>query len=137
MESIYFLKKIKIIQRVVPWEICSWTFIQDKLKFHVSSHCYDECIGWKELMSNSTAVLWSNEQRKRYPEKLHYFSSNYQIPLPNWHYRSILWWNTPSTTFAASVIHIGHVDEIMYKTLVTAYVVCILHCWLTRALYYQ
>ena len=39
--------------------------------------------------------------------------------------------------FAASDIYIGHVDEIMYKTLVTAYVVCILHCWLTRGLCHQ
>ena len=31
-------------------------------------------------------------------------------------------------------IYSGHVDEIMYKTLVTAYIVCILHCWLTRGL---
>ena len=31
-------------------------------------------------------------------------------------------------------IYTGHVDEIMYKTLVTAYRVCILHCWLTRGL---
>ena len=53
-EYIYFLKIIRIIQRVVPWEICSWTFIQDKLKFHVSSHYFDECIWWKKLMSNST-----------------------------------------------------------------------------------
>ena len=30
--------------------------------------------------------------------------------------------------FAVSDIYIGHVDEIMYKTLVTAYRVCILHC---------
>ena len=30
--------------------------------------------------------------------------------------------------FAVSDIYIGDVDEIMYKTLVTAYVVCILYC---------
>ena len=44
--------------------------------------------------------------------------------------------STPHFLFFCTMndIYTGHVDEIMYKTLVTAYRVCILHCWLTRGL---